>query len=319
MCPARHMPCSATGMQSALDPAGREAQQVAELFLWMGIGAVVIWLAVVALAVYAPRATALAGRRGANLLILGGGVAFPLIVLTSLLLIGLPRLRDLLTPAAQDAVSLDIRGHQWWWRVRYLRPGLEPIELANEIRLPVGVRVNATLTSGDVIHSFWIPAITGKMDMIPGRVNRLALQPTRTGTFRGACAEFCGSSHALMNLLLVAVEQQEFDAWLQGQSQPAAAPLDPLAQQGERAFSSRGCNTCHAVRGTPARGVVGPDLTHVASRQTIAAGQLPTRAEQFSRWIANTERLKPDAHMPAFEGVPDDELAALAAYLMHLK
>ena len=306
-------------MQSALDPAGREAEQLAQLFLWMGIGAVVIWLAVIALAVYAPRATALSGRRGANLLIIGGGIVFPLVVLTSLLFLGLPRLRDLLAPAAHDAVSLEILGNQWWWRVRYLRPGHEPVELANEIRLPVGVRVNTTLASGDVIHSFWVPSITGKMDMIPGRTNRLALEPTRTGTFRGACAEFCGSSHALMNFIVVVTEQGEFDRWLAGQAQPALTPTEPLAQQGERAFFARGCNTCHAVRGTDARGVAGPDLTHVGSRQTIAAGQLPTRPEQFSRWISNTERIKPDAHMPAFDGLPDDELAALAVYLMQLK
>jgi cytochrome c oxidase subunit 2 len=136
-------------MQSALNPAGREAEQLAQLFIWMGIGAVVIWIGMIVLALYAPRATALSGRRGANILIIGGGVVFPLVVLTSLLFLGLPRLRDLLTPAAQDALALQISGHQWWWRVRYHVPGQDPIELANEIRLPVGVRVNATLVSGD--------------------------------------------------------------------------------------------------------------------------------------------------------------------------
>jgi cytochrome c oxidase subunit 2 len=306
-------------MQSALNPAGREAEQLAQLFIWMGIGAVVIWIGMIVLALYAPRATALSGRRGANILIIGGGVVFPLVVLTSLLFLGLPRLRDLLTPAAQDALALQISGHQWWWRVRYHVPGQDPIELANEIRLPVGVRVNATLVSGDVIHSFWVPSITGKMDMIPGRMNRLSLEPTRVGTFRGACAEFCGSSHALMNFIVVVMEQGEFDAWLRGQAQPAAAAMDPVAQQGERTFFARGCNTCHAVRGTVARGIVGPDLTHVGSRHTIAAGLLPTGPEQFSRWISNTERIKPDAHMPAFDGLPGDELSALAAYLMQLK
>jgi cytochrome c oxidase subunit 2 len=306
-------------MQSALSPAGREAEQLADLFALMAIGATVIWLAVIALALYAPRSRALHGRRGASLLIVGGGVVFPVVVLSSLLLAGLPALRHLLTPATQDALSLEVSGHQWWWRVRYVRPGQEPIELANEIRLPVGLRVNVTLQSTDVIHSFWIPSLSGKMDMIPGRSNRLALEPTRTGVFRGACAEFCGSSHALMNFIVVVSEQQEFDAWLAAQGQPSDAVSGPLARQGERAFFSRGCNTCHTVRGTFALGVAGPDLTHVASRYTIAAGLLPARTEQFSRWIANTERIKPDAHMPAFDGVPDDELSALAAYLTQLK
>jgi cytochrome c oxidase subunit 2 len=306
-------------MQSALNPAGREAEQLAQLFIWMGLGAVVIWLLVIALALYAPRARRLQGRRGANLLIVGGGVVFPLVVLTSLLLLGLPRLRDLLTPASGDALSIEVWGNQWWWRVRYVRPGREPVELANEIRLPVGVRVNTVLGSTDVIHSFWVPSLTGKMDMIPGRVNRLALEPTRTGTFRGACAEFCGSSHALMNFIVVVMEGAEFDRWLDGQERPAVAPTGAVAQHGERTFVTRGCNTCHAVRGTIARGIVGPDLTHVGSRETIAAGALPASAEQFSRWISNTERIKPDAHMPAFENLSDDELAALTAYLMQLK
>lgn len=306
-------------MQSALEPAGREAEQLAELFIWMGAGAVVIWLAVIALALYAPHSQALGGRRGANLLIIGGGVVFPLVVLTSLLLLGLPALRDLLRPATNEAFAIEITGHQWWWRVRYLREGQPPVESANEIRLPVGIRVNTVLRSTDVIHSFWVPALTGKMDMIPGRTNRLALEPTRTGTFRGACAEFCGSSHALMNLIVVVMERGEFDQWLDSQGQPAAPVADPVAQQGERAFFARGCNTCHAVRGTVARGIVGPDLTHVGSRPTIAAGVLPTAPAQFARWISNTERIKPDSQMPAFDGLTDDELTALSAYLTQLK
>ena len=306
-------------MQSALEPAGREAEQLAQLFIWMGVGSVLIWLAVIVLAIWAPRTQALAGRRGANLLIIGGGVVFPLVVLTSLLLLGLPTLRDLLTPSASNALAIEISGNQWWWRVRYLREGLPPVELANEIRLPVGVRINTVLRSNDVIHSFWVPALTGKMDMIPGRVNRIALEPTRTGTFRGVCAEFCGSSHARMNLIVVVTGQSEFDTWLDAQAQPATASFDGAGQTGERSFFARGCNTCHAVRGTAARGIVGPDLTHVGSRQTIAAGALPAQPEHFARWISNTERIKPDAHMPAFDDLTADELAALSAYLTQLK
>ena len=306
-------------MQSALEPAGREAEQLAQLFIWMGAGSVVIWLAVLVLALWAPRTKALASRRGANVLIIGGGVIFPLIVLTSLLLLGLPSLRDLLTPAASNALAIEISGNQWWWRVRYLREGQPPVELANELRLPVGRRVNTVLRSSDVIHSFWVPALTGKMDMIPGRVNHIALEPTRTGRFRGACAEFCGTSHARMNLIVVVTEPAEFDAWLNAQAQPATESFDGAGQEGERRFFARGCNTCHAVRGTVARGVVGPDLTHVGSRETIAAGVLPAQPEHFARWIANTERIKPDAHMPAFVDLSDDELAALSAYLTQLK
>jgi cytochrome c oxidase subunit 2 len=222
-------------------------------------------------------------------------------------------------PSDDTSLAIEVSGHQWWWRVRYLREGQPPVELANELRLPVGVRANTVLRSSDVIHSFWVPSLTGKMDMIPGRVNLLALEPIRTGVFRGACAEFCGSSHALMNLIVVVTERAEFDAWLNAQAEIANSVSDPLAQQGEQTFFARGCNTCHTVRGTIARGSVGPDLTHVGSRATIAAGVLPTRPEQFSRWISNTERIKPDAHMPEFDGFRDDELAALSAYLTQLK
>jgi cytochrome c oxidase subunit 2 len=155
--------------------------------------------------------------------------------------------------------------------------------------------------------------------MIPGRVNRLPLEPTRTGTYRGACAEFCGTSHARMNFIVEVMERDAFDRWLDEQAQPASAPADATAQRGHAAFLEHGCSTCHTVRGAGAFGVEGPDLTHVGSRRTIAAGQLPAEPQQFRRWISSSEILKPGAHMPAFAELPDDTLAALAAYLTQLQ
>jgi cytochrome c oxidase subunit II len=312
-------PVLVSTMQSALEPAGREAELIAEFFVWMAAGGGVIWAIVMLLAWYAPRAGEVKSARIQTALIVGGGVLLPVIVLLLLMISGLRELPAILAPAPDRSLTLEISGSQWWWRVKYLRPGREPIELANEIRLPVGRRIDAALNSLDVIHSFWIPSIAGKIDMIPGRTNRLALEPTRVGTYRGACAEFCGTSHARMNLLAIVMERNAFNEWLAAQAQPAGEPIDPVAQQGAAAFHEHGCNTCHTIRGTTALGVDGPDLTHVGGRQTLAAGLLPTRPEEFRRWISSTELLKPGAHMPAFAKLPDATLQSLAAYLAQLQ
>jgi cytochrome c oxidase subunit 2 len=327
-CPRSAIPASAaviaallaagcSGPLSALAPAGRDAERISGLFAWMAAGAIVIWLGVVALALYAPRATRL--KDSGNKLIIGGGVLLPLVVLTPLLAFGLSGIPPMLAPAPPGGVSLEVTGAQWWWRVRYVEPGHPPVELANEIRLPVGRRINVSLESQDVIHSFWIPSLAGKMDMIPGRVNQLPLEPTRTGTFRGACAEFCGTSHARMAMVVEVMEPDAFAAWLAAQRRPALTPGGAAAERGGKVFLSAGCNTCHTVRGTLAVGTAGPDLTHVGSRMSIAAGQLPSSPENFRRWIANTRHLKPDALMPRFDTLPGDSLDALAAYLSGLK
>ena len=306
-------------MQSALLPAGREAALIADLFVWMTIGGALIWIAVMALAAYAPYAREVKSSRVQTALIVGGGVVFPVIILLVLMVFGLRELPAILAPAPTRDLVIEISGSQWWWRVKYLRSGREPIELANEIRLPVGRRIDATLKSLDVIHSFWLPSIAGKMDMIPGRVNRIGLEPTRVGTYRGACAEFCGTSHARMNLIAVVMEPAAFNRWLDAQARPADTPADPVAQRGAAAFHEHGCNTCHTIRGTTALGVDGPDLTHVGGRETLAAGLLPTGQEEFRRWISSTELLKPGAHMPAFSKLPDETLHSLAAYLTQLQ
>ena len=202
--------------------------------------------------------------------------------------------------------------------------GAEPtredaVELANEIRLPVGEPVEFELATRDVIHSFWIPSLGGKMDMIPGRTTRLRLEPTRTGVFRGTCAEFCGASHAYMSFAVVVMEKEEFAAWLAGQRAPARRGHEALAARGEALFQANGCGACHSVRGTSARGVIAPDLTHLGSRETLGAGVLPNEAAALERWIAHPSALKPGVRMPAFGMLPKDDLRALAAYLEALE
>jgi cytochrome c oxidase subunit 2 len=313
------MPLSRQNPQSTLDTAGQEAARIAELFYWMVGGGFVIWLAVVSLAVYAYFQQQPLGRKGARRLIVGGGVVFPTLVLTGLLTYGLSLLPVFLTPAPEGALRIQVTGYQWWWRVRYLPAIGQPVDLANEIRLPVGAPVEFLLDSGDVIHSFWIPALGGKMDMIPGHRTRLRLAPTRTGTFRGACAEYCGASHAWMAFPVIVQEVSEFERWLAEQAEPAHAPREPLAARGAQSFVANGCGACHTLRGTTADGVVAPDLTHVGSRTSIGAGRLENERGAFSRWVAHTQDVKPGALMPSFHMLPEAQLLVLATYLESLK
>lgn len=308
------------GVQSALSPAGREAERIADLFWWMTAGAVIVWLAVIGLAIYSIRARPEARyQRRDGLLIIGGGAVVPTIVLTVLLVYGLAMLPAFVAPAPEGSLKISVSGEQWWWRVRYNSPSGETFTLANEIRLPIGESVQFRLDSPDVIHSFWIPSLGGKRDMIPGRVTYLAIQPTKTGVFRGACAEYCGASHALMNFYVEVMEKEAFAHWLAHQATPAQQPAEPLAARGQELFLANGCSACHTVRGTPAAGVIGPDLTHVGSRLSIAAGTLSNEPDDFRRWIAHTENVKPGVQMPTFGMLPEEDLRALAVYLEGLK
>lgn len=308
-----------SGPQSALDPAGADAERIAHLFTVMLAGSAIIWIGVVAAAVYAVHVKSDAhSERDAMLFVVGGGVALPTAVLGALLWYGLPVLPHVMALAPDDALRVHVTGKQWWWRVQYVTTdGL--VETANELRLPVGQRVELQLASPDVIHSFWVPAIAGKMDMIPGRITRLALEPTRIGTFRGTCAEYCGAAHALMAFRVVVTDGGEFERWLEAQARPAASPPDRVAARGQEVFTENGCTACHTVRGTSAVGQIGPDLTHVASRAEIGAGTVPNAPANLVRWIADTDRLKPGVHMPAFRALTPDDLSALAAYLSRLQ
>lgn len=307
--------------QSTLDPAGVEAESIARLFRIMAVGAALVWATVVGIALYAgllrPQPHS---RRSARWLILAGGVIIPTVTLGALLLYGLVLMPQLRAPAPHEGLRIAVSGEQWWWRVDYHVPGRDaPVTLANEVRLPVGERVAFELSSPDVIHSFWIPPLGGKLDMTPGRTTTLVLEPTRTGTFQGVCAEYCGTSHARMEFLAVVMEPDSFSRWLEAQAAPARPPTGPLARRGSAAFLEHGCGACHTVRGTTAAGGVGPDLTHVGSRLSLAAGTLPNDAAAFRRWIDQPHQVKPDVLMPAFGMLPDDDLDAIAAYLEGLQ
>ncbi|TWU04937.1 cytochrome c oxidase subunit II [Stieleria varia] len=301
--------------QSTLDPAGRGAEVIADLFWVMAIGGVCIWLLVIGLAVYAILRPGKHQAKTTRVLVIGGGAVFPTLVLTGLLTYGLSILPDLQSPAPQGSQVVEVVGVRWWWRVRYRLPSGKTVETANEIHLPVGEAVEFKLTSEDVIHSFWIPALGGKMDMIPGRENRLKLFPTKTGVFRGVCAEFCGAAHAQMSFDVVVQSRDEFDRWLV-ELQQSAGESD---HAGQAVFRSRGCGACHTIRGTEFDGVVGPDLTHFGSRRSIGASVLANTPENLTRWISHTHQVKPGVEMPAFDSIDAEKLAELVDYLMELR
>ncbi|WP_424932759.1 cytochrome c oxidase subunit II [Amaricoccus macauensis] len=307
------------GRQSVLSPAGLEAEFVASLFWWLLGGAILLWVLVNGLFVYVTRLNPKPlSRRLAEALIIGGGIVFPVTLLAVLLSLTLPRIPEHRAPA--DGLRVHVQGEQWWWRVEYWPEGAtEPVISANEIRLPVGMPTEITLSARNVIHSFWVPALAGKLDMFPGRETRLAVEPSETGVFRGQCAEFCGTSHALMAFEAVVMEPDAFEAWLATEAGDARPPGGETATRGEAVFLAEGCGGCHTIRGTPANADVGPDLTHVGGRESLAAGILPMSEDALADWIAHTSDTKPGVMMPDYDYLPEDDLRALATYLAGLK
>lgn len=309
------------GPQSAFRAGGTEADAVLTLWWIMAGGALVIYVLVLGCAVYAMRVTPdrQPGFPGIPFII-GGGVALPVVVLASLLSYSFVLGRDLTRPAGPDGLRIEVVGKQWWWEVRYLSPnGGPPVVAANELRLPVGERVELLLEATDVIHSFWLPSLAGKRDMIPGRTNRLVLEASAPGVYRGQCAEYCGGPHALMAFYAIAEPPAEFAAWLEREAAPAATPADPFLAQGRDLFLNSGCGTCHTVRGTPADGTLGPDLTHLGARLSLGAGILPNNVGTIAGWIADAQHLKPQNRMPSFNTFTGAQLRALAAWLASLQ
>lgn len=220
---------------------------------------------------------------------------------------------------AKNAMVVELTGNQWWWQVQYDNPDPSRIVVtANEIHIPVGRPVKILGRSNDVIHSFWVPNLQGKRDLIPSRVTTEWIEADRAGVFRGQCAEFCGLQHAHMVLWVIAEPEDKFDAWLNAQLQPAVAPTDPVKQRGQQIFLSHECIFCHTIRGTSAAGQVAPDLTHFGSRSGIAANTLPNTLGNLSGWIVDPQRVKPGNNMATVPIAPED-LQPLIEYLESLK
>jgi cytochrome c oxidase subunit 2 len=311
-----------TAMQSVLHPAGLDALIISDMAWLLFGGGALIFIFVMLLLAFSLRQR----QRilPATLWVFGLGVAFPVTVLSALLAYGVLRSRELTPPISQGALVVAINARMWWWEVRYRDAASgRDIALANEIHIPVGTPVYFALSSEDVIHSFWVPALAGKVDTIPGRITRLRVQAERPGVLRGQCAEYCGIQHARMALHVVAQTPAEFEAWLANQAKPARVPDTPQLERGRQVFVERRCSACHAIRGVKEEALagraVGPDLTHVGSRMYLAAGSLRNERDSLRAWISDAQHIKTGARMPAFKDIGDADLQALAAYLEHLQ
>ncbi len=250
----------------------------------------------------------------------GGGVAFPAAVLVALFAWTLPHTPVWRPTPPAGALIVTVKAHMWWWEVRYRDPATgADIVTANEIRIPVGQPVYLALTSADVIHSFWVPQLAGKMDMLPGRMQHLLVTATTPGTWRGQCAEFCGEQHAQMALHVVGLAPPDFDAWLAAQAQPAQPPATPALALGRDAFLAQRCDACHTVRGAGAAGRLGPDLTHIGSRLYLGAGTLANTPDGRARWLAHLQHIKPGARMPSYDRLDTPTLNAMGAWLGSLQ
>jgi cytochrome c oxidase subunit 2 len=305
------------GAQSMFKPMASEAERVVLLFQVMLIGAMAIFMFVACSVYVACRGSDAQRRRlDSERIVFRLGLLFPVVVLSALLLWSLRLLGLAGGDGAQPELVVRVQGEQWWWRVTYVLADGSEVESANELRLPLDTEVRLELTSADVLHSFWIPAWAGKVDMIPGHTNVLRLSLSTPGITQGQCAEYCGGAHALMGLYGVAMPADEFAQWLAREAAPAATSTET---EGRELFVASGCGACHRVRGEAAPGRTGPDLTHLGSRLSIGAGLLRNDADALQRWLAQHPLLKPDNRMPAFGFLTDAERQALARYLSSLQ
>ena len=330
--PARRRPATAAlalaticlggcgGGQSIVAPRSHQTSLIALLWWWMLGASVVVFAGAVGLLTIAwfRRRTPglpLFGRREevAGGMVIGFGIVIPLVVLVALFAASdlyVNRFSE--APAASSTrLTVDIIGHQWWWEVRY--PGTEAVT-ANEVHIPIDTRVNVVASTADVIHSLWVPRLARKIDMIPGRQNRILLDTPDPGTYVGQCSEFCGLQHAHMRMTVIAEAPRAFHAWLTNMARPAPAPTTAREREGERLFMSRGCAGCHQLRGTEAHGEIGPDLTHLATRKTLAALTIPNTPAELSAWVRDPQAIKPGNHMPDL-GLSGVEVEKIASFL----
>lgn len=299
-----------------LDPAGPAAEAIAGLwwilFLVCSVYFVIVMMLLTVAVLRRPRDTG-PPRYGGRAFIFIGGIAAPAVILVTLLFFSLSTTAALRQP--ETGLTIQVVGHQWWWEVRYPE---QDIVTANELFIPAGEPVRLELSSADVVHSFWVPRLHGKMDLLPGKKTYFWLEAREPGTFRGQCAEFCGLQHANMAFTVTALPPREFAAWVARRQVPLVEPDAEPLRRGEEVFFRAGCHACHAIRGTPAAGRIGPDLTHVGSRPTLGAGMLPNNIGNMAGWVANPQAIKPGARMPATY-VGSTDFQALVAYLMSLQ
>ncbi len=304
-----------------LDPAGPYATPVT-IVAWalFAMGGVVTAVVVAALWVALRGPSTMRARLGGEKAIWLAGVAFPAVVLTGLLIWGLA-LTSRLTPTISGAEQrIRVTGEMWWFRVEYLdSSGRVALSDANELHIPVGRPVVLELRSADVIHSFWVPHLSGKKDMIPGRTNLLRIEASKPGQYGGVCAEYCGRAHALMGLVVIAHAKPDWERWLAARRTPAQAAAASEEARGRALFMTSGCAACHNVAGTPANGLAGPDLTHVAARRTLGAGILPNNRGTMIGWIGDSQSIKPGNRMPSYDRLPARDTAAIAAWLETLR
>jgi cytochrome c oxidase subunit 2 len=320
-----------TQNQSSLSPVGPAAAHIEHefaLIFWitMAVYALVILVLVISVVrrrhsldvMPEPLSTSDESDRTARRSVAGAMVGT--VVLLFLMMIGsFETSRALAGMNDENALAIDVYGHQWWWEVQYPNnEAYKTVQTANEIHIPVGVPIRVRGTSRDVIHSFWAPNVQGKRDLMPGYETEVMMQVDQPGRWRGQCAEFCGEQHAHMAFYMVAESKVDFEHWLSAQAESSVAPATPQAAHGQQVFLSHACVLCHTIRGTPAGSRVGPDLTHLASRKTIAAGLLPNTIGNLGGWIMNAQALKPGCRMPPNQ-MSGSDLQDLLAYLETLK
>jgi cytochrome c oxidase subunit II len=302
------------GNQNTLDPAGHPERSISNLF-WVMFGVAIVGFGLIVFLLFLgwvrraqPNLPGGRGEAAATRIVLGFGVALPIVLLSALFIWSdFFVMRSTAAPArGSTPLTIHVIGHQWWWEVRYDN---STAVTANEIHIPVGTRVGVVLTTADVIHSFWVPELNRKVDMIPGTENRLLLIADHPGVYRGQCAEFCGLQHANMAVEVVAQPKAQFDAWLAHNEQPAAHGSPLFAQN---------CSGCHAIRGTSSRATVGPDLTHFASRRTIAAATFANTPQNLREWLRDPQHVKPGNRMPNLR-LSDADWAALQRYVDSLR
>lgn len=318
-----------SGEQAVLAPRGPAGDVLARFSWLLFIGGAAIFagtMAMFAFGLFMPERTK--GIAPIKLIVFGG-VAFPVVVLTALSVYtaavgGKVDLGRNAKAEGREPIRVNVDGVMWWWEVEYPQADGSTVKSANEIHVPAGQPVEIHLTTRDVIHSFWVPTLHGKMDLIPGRTNRITIQMDEPGVVRGQCAEFCGLQHTLMSFWVVAHPPEEFNAWIEAQRRPAVEPATPELVRGRDAFLAAGCGSCHQIRGIAegsanAGGEIGPDLTHIGSRLSLGAATLPNGIGPLSGWIAGSQQIKPGNRMPSYHHLDGETLTALAAYLESLK